>query len=132
LKVLDAHRSEQKKLREQFGSDYQTDLDLIFCQSDGSPLRPDSVSAAVSLLYKTLKLPTGSSLHAVRHAHASQLLAAGVPLPDVSKRLGHSNVFTTASVYAHSLPNADAEAARRWEEFQKQSEATPRPHQRKV
>jgi integrase len=40
LAALDAHRKRQDKFREQFGSDYRADLDLIFANPDGTPLRP--------------------------------------------------------------------------------------------
>jgi hypothetical protein len=35
---------------------YRADLDLIFANPDGTPLKPDSVSACVSLLSRRLKL----------------------------------------------------------------------------
>jgi integrase len=48
---LDAHRVQQQVFREQFGSDYRTDMDLIFANPDGTPLKPDSISASVSALF---------------------------------------------------------------------------------
>jgi integrase len=124
VKALNAHRAAQKRLWQQFGPTYRTDLDLVFCAPDGSPLRPDSVSSAVSALCRRLKLPKGASLHTLRHTHGSHLLAAGVSLADVSRRLGHSNVYVTATVYAHAIAGKDDEAARRWEAFQQGSEQT--------
>jgi integrase len=47
------------------------------------------------------------------------LLAAGVPLPAVSARLGHSSVRTTQEIYAHMITGQDEEAARKWEAYQK-------------
>ena len=98
---------------------YRADLDLIFANPDGTPLRPNSVSSAVSLLFRRLSLPQGASLHSLRHSHGSHLLADGVPLPVVSERLGHSSVRTTAEVYAHAIRGQDDEAALRWDEFQR-------------
>lgn len=43
------------------------------------------------------------SFHALRHSCASLLLAAGVPIRDVSELLGHSDVRLTLSTYAHVL-----------------------------
>ncbi|WP_143322543.1 site-specific integrase [Clostridium sp. HBUAS56010] len=43
------------------------------------------------------------SAHCLRHTHASVLLAAGVSIPSVSKRLGHSNVTTTQDTYIHII-----------------------------
>jgi integrase len=73
------------------------------------------------LLFRNLKLPKGVSLHTLRHTHGSHLLAAGVPLTDVSKRLGHVNPHVTATVYAHALPGRDDLAAAAWEKFQKET-----------
>ncbi len=121
LAALDVHRKRQNELRLQFGPDYRSDLDLIFASPDGTPLRPDSISSAVSLLFRRLGLPKGASLHSLRHSHGSHLVANGVPLPVVAERLGHASVRTTADVYAHALRGQDDEAARRWDEFQRRS-----------
>jgi integrase len=125
LKKLAAHRKRQQPYREHFGDSYQGDF--IFSNPDGSPLKPDTISASVSLLFRNLKLPKGASLHTLRHTHGSQLLAAGVPLTDVSKRLGHSNPQVTASIYAHVLPGHDDQAAEAWEKFQKTEKQAAKP-----
>lgn len=39
--------------------------------------------------------------HSLRHTHASVLLANGVSMQTVSKRLGHSDLTTTQNVYSH-------------------------------
>jgi integrase len=128
LAALEAHRKTQDALRAQFGSSYRSDLDLIFANPDGSPLRPNSVSASVSALFKRLKIPKpkGASLHLLRHSHGSHLLAAGMELPAVSERLGHSSVLVTATVYSHRITGRDQEAATRWEEFQRSHEQKER------
>jgi integrase len=73
------------------------------------------------LLFRSQKLPKGASLHSLRHTHGSHLLAAGVPLTDVSKRLGHSSPHVTATIYAHALEGRDDLAATAWDKFQKDS-----------
>jgi integrase len=113
LPPLATHRHEQDKFRQQFGSDYRIDLDLIFANPDGTPLRPDSVSSSVSLLCRRLGLPKGASLHTLRHTHGSFLLADGVDLATVSERLGHSSVRVTADIYSHALRGRGQDAARR-------------------
>lgn len=123
LPKLEAHRKRQDEFRVQFGPDYRTDLDLIFANPDGSPLKPDSISATVSALFKRLKIPKpkGASLHLLRHTMASQMLDGGVPLPVVSQRLGHSSVRVTADIYSHAIHGQDDEAVRLWEEYQKRN-----------
>jgi integrase len=49
--------------------------------------------------------------HDLRHAHASQLLKAGVPVKVVSERLGHAAASITLDIYAHVLPGQQQEAA---------------------
>jgi integrase len=120
LAMVEVHRKRQDDFRRQFGPDYKADLDLIFANPDGTPLKPDSVSAAVSLLFRRLKLPKGASLHSLRHTHTSHLLANGVPLPVVSARLGHSSVRVTAEIYAHMIHGQDDEAAR-WDQFRERN-----------
>ncbi len=78
---------------------------------DGSaPLHPDTVSGGFRRLCERAGLP-GVRLHDLRHLHATQLLAAGVPVRTVSGRLGHANASTTLNVYAHFLEASDREAA---------------------
>jgi integrase len=129
LAALETHRRRQEEFRQQFGPDYRAG-DLIFANPDGSPLKPDSVSAAVSLVFRRLKLPKGASLHSLRHTHTSHLLADGVPLPVVSARLGHSSIRTTQEIYAHMIHGQDDEAADRWEEFQRKN--TPQKRSKDV
>lgn len=42
--------------------------------------------------------------HDLRHTHASRLLAAGIPMMEVSRRLGHSSTAVTDRVYGHLDP----------------------------
>jgi integrase len=89
-------------------------LNLVFAAPDGDYLKPDTLTAKVCLLAGKAGL-SGSSLHTLRHSHGSQLLANGVPLPVVSKRLGHSSVYVTATVYSHALTNDELAAADVWD-----------------
>jgi len=124
LVPLEVHRKTQNKFHQQFGSDYRADLDLIFANPDGTPLKPDSISVAVTKLCRKLKLPKGASLHSLRHTHGSILLANGQDLPTVSKRLGHASIRTTADIYAHAMRGADQEAAKRWDDYMQRARRT--------
>lgn len=115
IEALNRVRQQQAENRKMFGPDYRGDLDLVFCHPDGSFVRPDTVTKAVRRLAKKAGFK-GVSLHTLRHSHGSQLLSAGVPLPTVSKRLGHSNPQVTATVYAHALPADELAAAQIWQE----------------
>src|SRR5260370_29194305 len=60
-----------------------------------------------------------ASVWAMNPRRCHLVVTAGVPLTDVSKRLGHANPHVTASVYAHALPGPDDLATAAWEKFQK-------------
>lgn len=51
-------------------------------------------------------------LHSLRHTHASALIAGGVDVLTISRRLGHETPAFTQSAYGHLFRNTDAEAAR--------------------
>ncbi len=55
--------------------------------------------------------------HALRHTHASQLLAAGVPITEVSRRLGHANPAVTLKIYSHFIPGNDRAVADKVQEI---------------
>lgn len=56
-----------------------------------------------------------ASLHSLRHTHGSVLLSNGVPVPAVSKRLGHCDPAVTLRVYGHAMPPDDIRAADEWD-----------------
>jgi integrase len=85
LAALEVHRKKQAEFRKQFGADYRTDLDLIFANPDGTPLKPDSISATVSLVQtvedsKTegFRASSSSALAPVTHARARRAAAGGI------------------------------------------------------
>jgi integrase len=55
---------------------------------------------------RRLGLPV-MTMHSLRHLHASLLLEAGLPVPQVSKRLGHATPAITMSIYAHVMRQDD-------------------------
>lgn len=50
-------------------------------------------------------------VHDLRHSSASMLIEMGVPIMEVSKRLGHDRVSTTLNIYGHLYPNKQSEIA---------------------
>lgn len=77
---------------------------------DGTtPWRPDFAT----YLYGELRTKAGvtTRLHDLRHAHATQLLGAGVDVRTVANRLGHARASTTLDIYGHALPANDRQAS---------------------
>ncbi|NMM31623.1 MAG: phage integrase family protein [Cellulomonas sp.] len=76
--------------------------DLIFATDVGSPLNPSNARRVYSRLAKEAGL-THLHPHMLRHAAASLLSAAGVPIEDISDTLGHRNVNVTAEISQHPI-----------------------------
>jgi integrase len=51
------------------------------------------------------------TLHSLRHSHASQLIASGLDILTISRRLGHGSPTITLGVYGHLFANTDERAA---------------------
>ena len=70
---------------------------------------PDALSDAWRDAVHWRKLPK-VSFHALRHSHASALIAAGVDVLTVSRRLGHANASITLNVYGHLIDRQEDKA----------------------
>lgn len=51
------------------------------------------------------------SLHSLRHCNATLLINSGIDLKIVSELLGHSDISTTANIYADVLASSKAKVA---------------------
>lgn len=105
--ALDIRRSDVAVERAACGDGYR-DHDLVFCQVDGDPLRPGTVTSAFEAHVKACGLPV-IRLHDTRHGACSLLLAGGVPIEVVQMILGHSSPSITRRVYAHVMREATAQ-----------------------
>jgi integrase len=83
---------------------------LVFSHPDGSPMSPDNLSRDWRRVCRSLGLPL-VMFHALRHTHASALLASGLDVVQVSRRLGHSSPVITLRTYAHVFGSVDKAAA---------------------
>src|SRR5262245_22837462 len=52
-----------------------------------------------------------ATLHSLRHTHASTLIASGLDVLTVSRRLGHGSAALTLNVYGHLFKPDDRAAA---------------------
>jgi integrase len=107
---LRGHWRQQQEQRLALGLGKAGTDDLVFGRPDASPWPPDSLTADWARTVRMLKLPK-VTLHALRHTHVSQLLAAGLDVVTVSRRIGHSNPTVTLGVYAHLFGNTDEKAS---------------------
>jgi integrase len=113
VEVLRDHRKRELETRFALGRGKLTGTDLLFTRVDGvSPQSPHALSAEWRKAAESIGLGA-VTLHALRHTHASHLIAHGVDVVKIAKRLGHSDAVVTLSVYAHwfaKLEDKSAEA----------------------
>lgn len=74
------------------------------------PWTPDAASKRYQRLVGRAGI-RGVTLHGLRHAMGSLLIAQGTDSKTVQARLGHANWATTMNTYSHSLPITELEAA---------------------
>lgn len=82
----------------------------LFTQWNGKPIFPDTITMWFAKFREKHNLPN-LPFHGLRHTNASLLIAQGVDVVTVSKRLGHAKPTTTTSIYSHALKRPDQEAA---------------------
>jgi integrase len=104
------HWRQQQQQRLALGLGRSTPDDLVFTRPDASPWPPDRLSTTWAKTVSGMKLPK-VTLHALRHTHVSQLIASGLDVVTVSRRIGHSNPTVTLTVYAHLFGNTDERAS---------------------
>lgn len=46
------------------------------------------------------------TIHQLRHLHAALMLHGGMPIYDLSRRMGHISIQMTIGLYSHLLPDA--------------------------
>lgn len=68
-----------------------------------------------------------STVHRLRHTAATNLLADGVPVQVVARRLGHADPTVTLKVYSHVLPTMQREAARKLDKFLREHGVVAQP-----
>ena len=106
---LKAYRTRQNEKRLALGLGRSLDSDLVFGQWDGSIESPQRVSQNFAKAMKALGIEC--TLHGLRHTHVSQLIAEGVDVLTISRRIGHAKASVTLDVYGHLFGDTDSKAA---------------------
>lgn len=101
VKILKELKKQQAKNRLLFGTGYRSDLDLVCCKADGSPLDRSEVSKKFHSFAE--KLGYDMRFHDLRHNYATLLARSGASSQDLKNLLGHSSVGTTDAMYIHKL-----------------------------
>lgn len=85
---------------------------FVFVTSNGTAIEyPNFWRWHWKPLIKKVGLPSTFTFHTLRHGCASILLNQNIPIPIVSKYLGHSNSYVTMRTYTHMIDGMGGMAA---------------------
>jgi integrase len=85
--------------------------DTLVVGAYGRAVAPYTIETAFIAARATVAgLPEGFRIHDLRHYFASLLIAAGLDIKTVQKRLRHGSAKTTLDVYGHMWPDKDESA----------------------
>lgn len=97
MKKLREKQNEYKKL---LGEAYVDNGGYICCWDNGKLYSISLINHRLKNMLETSNMPH-IRFHDLRHSTASFLLKQGFSLKEVSVWLGHSDIQTTANIYAH-------------------------------
>ena len=102
MSTLRDQRCRQLEERLAAGGRWQ-DRGLVFTSRTGTALDSRNVTQALQTALARTGFPR-QRFHDLRHAFATLMLESGEELAIVSRSLGHSDLSTTADIYAHLTP----------------------------
>lgn len=102
--ILRAHRARELEKALKFGVPFARDAPVL-TGLPGEHWYPDTLTARYRRASKAVGVTT--RLQDIRHWHVSELLAAGVPVIEVSRRVGHASPKMTLDVYGHLIHSRD-------------------------
>ncbi|HHX0240056.1 TPA: tyrosine-type recombinase/integrase [Enterococcus faecalis] len=116
IKIMSKWRTIQRSDYFQMGFNTSSEEQYIFTNDRNELYYPQVVNDWLNYLIKKYKLPRITPHH-FRHTHASLLLQAGVPVKEVSERLGHKDVKITLEIYSHVMPEEAEKTADKFANF---------------
>lgn len=102
--LLSEHRRHQKQLQLKLGSAF-SHPEMVFTSDTGNYKDRSTLNNTFKKFLKGSEFEF-MTLHCLRHCNATLLLNQGVDLKIVSDHLGHSDVGTTANIYADVLESS--------------------------
>ncbi|MEZ6035671.1 MAG: site-specific integrase [Planctomycetaceae bacterium] len=123
--AVEALRSRLKKALDEGFAPEQ--VPLVFANTRGGYLRGSNFDRNVWYpIRESVGIPETFVFHDLRHTQASLMLAAGVDLKVIQKRLGHRDFATTANTYSHLLQGAQEVAVKKMAAMMRKTAPKPK------
>lgn len=94
------------RISARLGGDTSEPEQYVFHTRNLTPYCASSIQQVWRNILKYAQIPY-RKFHCLRHTHATRLLAEGVPLIEVSRRLGHATPTMTLNIYGHAMVDYD-------------------------
>ena len=107
--MLREHRKHQMESQMLLGSEF-AHPEMVFTSERGNYKDRSSLNTSFRRFLKNTEFDF-MTLHCLRHCNATLLLNCGVDIKIVSDHLGHSNIGTTANIYADVLESSRRKTA---------------------
>ncbi|WP_164670926.1 tyrosine-type recombinase/integrase [Virgibacillus doumboii] len=92
----DEHKMKYRTLIDDFH-----DADFVFQHKNGYPYFRGTVNDRIKRILRLIGSDKHATSHIFRHTHISMLTEAGVDLPTIMQKVGHSDPKTTMGIYTH-------------------------------
>lgn len=111
FELLEKLKYLQMSMKEMYNNKW-VESDFVFKDEYGNYFKPERLSRQWQRFLKKHDDLKYIRLHDLRHTCATFLLSNNVPVATVSKKLGHSNIYTTLDVYTHPVDKDDIDASK--------------------
>lgn len=112
VEILKEHKRYQAEVSMKARRFYRYDLELVFADGLGLPLRRQDISRKyLKPVVAAAEIEGRVTLYCLRHTYATLLLAGNEKPKTVSENMGHSRVAFTLDTYAHVLPTMREDSA---------------------
>lgn len=116
VKILSTWQSYQRQDYLKMGFNTTQKKQLVFSNRKNEYLYTTLINKWLREIIANSELPTITPHH-FRHTHASLLLQSGVPIKEVSERLGHKDIRVTLEIYSHVMPEEAEKTAEKFANF---------------
>jgi integrase len=110
VEALRAHWRAQQEQRLALGMGKAPADSPVLATFDGKLQSPGAITKAWERAMAAIGMPD-AGLHSLRHTHVSMLLASGMDILTISRRIGHASVKVTLDTYGHMIHGTDDRAA---------------------
>lgn len=80
---------------------HNSDDDFIIKTKKGTPITPGAMSQLWRKLLSSIGLKGEYVMYELRHTYATYLTKLGLPVADISRQMGHTDIRTTMNYYIH-------------------------------